>query len=80
MSDTSFRIGEKTVGGTEPAYIIAELSGNHSGKIENALKLMQVAYESGADAIKIQVYRPDTITLNSYKDDFLLKEKLYEQT
>lgn len=50
--------------------MVAEMSGNHGGKIDSAHNIIEQAKESGADAVKIQVYRPDTITLNSNKKDF----------
>jgi pseudaminic acid synthase len=64
------QIGNKTIGSNHPPFLIAELSGNHAGKLEKAIALIEAAAEAGADAIKLQVYRPDTITLNSDKDDF----------
>ena len=48
-------------------YIVAEMSANHNGKIENAFKLIKMAKNCGADAVKIQTYRPDTITIKSNK-------------
>lgn len=54
-------------------YIIAELSANHNGKIENALKTIKEAKDIGADAIKLQTYTADTLTLNCDKDDFIIK-------
>ena len=54
-------------------FIIAELSANHNGSIDNALKTIQAAKEIGADAIKLQTYTADTLTLNSKKDDFIIK-------
>jgi pseudaminic acid synthase len=53
--------------------IIAELSANHAGSIDNALKTIQAAAEVGADAIKLQTYRADTITLDSEKEDFVVR-------
>lgn len=53
-------------------FIIAELSANHNGNLDIALDTIKAAKEIGADAIKIQTYRADTITLNSKKDDFLI--------
>jgi N-acetylneuraminate synthase len=53
------------VGPDEPVYIIAELSANHGQSFEHAVKLIEAARESGADAIKLQTYTPDTITLDS---------------
>jgi pseudaminic acid synthase len=53
-------------------YIIAEISGNHGGNLENAKKLIIEAKKAGASAIKFQAYTPDSITLNSTKPDFLI--------
>lgn len=63
-------IGERSIGDGEPAYIIAELSGNHGGSLKKALELLRAGAATGADAIKLQVYRPDTITLNVNHGDF----------
>jgi len=53
-------------------YIIAELSANHNGKLQNALDTIKAAKEIGANCIKIQTYTPDTITLNCKKEDFMI--------
>lgn len=63
-------IGDKRVGLGEPAFIIAELSGNHGGDINHAKELIRKAAEMGVDAVKLQTYRPDTITLDSDNPDF----------
>lgn len=54
-------------------FIIAELSANHNGSLQTALDTIAAAKESGANAIKLQTYRPDTITLDCKKDDFMIK-------
>jgi len=54
-------------------YIIAELSANHNGKIDNALQTIKAAKDIGANAIKLQTYTADTLTLNCDKDDFIIK-------
>ncbi len=54
-------------------YIIAELSANHGGKIEIAKQSIQAAKEAGADAVKLQTYTADTLTLDSDKEDFIIK-------
>ena len=59
-------------------YIIAELSANHSGSIDIALETIKSAKECGADAIKLQTYNANSMTLNSEKDDFLIKEGLWK--
>ncbi len=53
-------------------YIIAELSANHNGSLETALETIKAAKEIGANAIKLQTYRADTITLNSKNEDFMI--------
>ena len=53
-------------------FIVAEMSANHGGKIETALETVHAVKESGADAIKIQTYTADTITLNCDEPDFVV--------
>ncbi|EJF06905.1 pseudaminic acid synthase [Thiovulum sp. ES] len=57
---------------TDGTFIIAELSANHNGSLKNALDTIKKAKEIGANAIKIQTYTADTITLNSRKEDFMI--------
>ncbi len=66
------RIGKKMVGERQPCFIIAELSGNHHQKYEEAVELVRQAKAAGADAIKLQTYTPE-ITLNSRKKWFIVK-------
>ena len=61
-----------------PPYIVAEISANHNGNIENAFKIIDMAKRCGADAVKMQTYTPDTITLNSTKEDFVIKDGLWK--
>ncbi|RLA83593.1 MAG: pseudaminic acid synthase [Epsilonproteobacteria bacterium] len=58
---------------TDGTYIIAELSANHNGNLEVALETIKVAKDIGANAIKIQTYTADTMTLNCDKNDFIVK-------
>lgn len=58
---------------SKKVFIIAELSANHNGSKETALETIKAAKRSGADAIKLQTYTADTLTLDSRKDDFIIK-------
>ena len=61
----------------EGVYIIAELSANHNGSLEIAVETIKAAKRSGADAIKIQTYTADTITINSTKPDFIIQGTIW---
>ncbi|WP_246722561.1 pseudaminic acid synthase [Aliikangiella sp. G2MR2-5] len=65
------------IGEGVPPYIVAELSANHNGEIENAFKIIEHAKLAGANAIKIQTYRPDTITVKCDKPDFQINSGLW---
>ncbi|GDY27929.1 pseudaminic acid synthase [Agarivorans sp. Toyoura001] len=73
----SISLGGRLIGPSQAPYIIAEVSANHNGSIDNALALIKAAKLSGADAVKIQTYRADTITLNSDKEDFQINGGLW---
>jgi len=64
--------------GKGKTFIIAELSANHNQNLDVAIELIQKAHWAGADAIKIQTYRPDTITIDSDKDYFMLKDTIWK--
>jgi pseudaminic acid synthase len=63
-------IGRRAVGTGQPTYIVAEISANHRQKYEEAEKLVQAAKAAGADAVKVQTFTPDTITLRSDRKEF----------
>lgn len=74
----SISISERAISASEAPYIIAEMSANHNGSIETAFKLIEAAKKAGADAVKLQTYRPDTITLNSDTEDFRIRGGLWD--
>lgn len=71
-------IDGKKLGPTHPPYVIAEISANHNGKIENALQLIDEAKAAGAAAVKLQTYRPDTITLDCNDKAFQISGGLWD--
>ena len=74
----TLNIAGRQVGPDHPPYVIAELSANHNGDQAQAMRLIKAAKETGADAVKIQTYRADTITLNSDDDAFWIKGGLWD--
>jgi pseudaminic acid synthase len=71
-------IAGRPIGPEQPPYVIAELSANHNGHFETALRIIDEAKRSGADAVKIQTYKPDTITLKSDAEGFRIKGGLWD--
>jgi pseudaminic acid synthase len=72
------RIDTFNIDKVSPVFIIAELSANHNGSIETAIETIRAAKRAGADCIKLQTYTADTITIDSNKDDFLIKGTIWE--
>jgi len=73
-----FEVNGVKIGQGHKPYIIAELSANHGGRIERAKESINAAKKSGADAVKIQTYTPDTMTINSAKEDFIINDGLWK--
>lgn len=74
---TGFQIAGRAIGPGQPPYLIAELSGNHMGKLELALELLQAAKDAGADAVKLQTYTADTITIDHDGPEFRIESGLW---
>lgn len=70
----TIRIGQREIGPGHPAFIVAELSANHGGKLSIAKETVAAAAEAGADAIKLQTYTADTITLDCNADAFKIRQ------
>ncbi|WP_186429904.1 pseudaminic acid synthase [Clostridium sp. BSD9I1] len=70
----TIKIGDKVIGGNNPAFIIAEMSANHLQSFDNAVKIIKEAKRAGADAIKLQTYTPDTITIDCDNEYFQIKQ------
>lgn len=71
-------IAGRPIGPEHLPYVIAELSANHNGKLETAMRIIKEAKEAGADAVKLQTYKPDTITLNCDSEDFKIRGGLWD--
>lgn len=70
-------INGRKIGPIHAPYVIAEMSANHNGNLETAFQIIEHAHKAGVDAVKIQTYRPDTITLNSSLPDFQINDGLW---
>ena len=73
----NFNIAGREIGRSHPPYIICELSANHNGSLERALNLMEAAASTGCDAIKIQTYTADTITIDHDAPEFRVESGLW---
>jgi pseudaminic acid synthase len=74
----ALRIAGREISSAQPPYVIAELSANHNGRLDTALALIDAAQAAGADAVKLQTYRPDTITLDDDGEDFTIHGGLWD--
>ena len=77
MTDT-FAIAGRAIGPEHPPYVICELSANHNGSKQRALEMIDAAAATGCDAIKLQTYTPDTITLRSDAEEFTVRGGLWD--
>jgi len=78
MTQSSIQIAGRRIGPGEGPYVIAEMSANHNGSLETAKRIITEARIRGADAVKVQTYRPDTITLDSDSEEFRISGGLWD--
>src|SRR5690348_4226513 len=71
-------IAGRRIGFGQPTYVVAEMSANHDGSIDKAFRIIEAAKRAGADAIKLQTYRPDTITLDCDDEAFRIRGGLWD--
>jgi len=76
--ETQIEIGNRVVGAGHPTYVIAELSANHGQHFDRAVEIIRAAKHAGADAIKLQTYTPDTMTIACNRAEFLIKGTLWQ--
>ena len=69
-----FKIADKLIGRDHPPFVIAEMSGNHNQSLERALEIVEAAAKTGAHALKIQTYTPDTMTLDLDEREFHISD------
>jgi N-acetylneuraminate synthase len=75
---TNFSIGNRNIGKGFNTYIVAEMSANHNQIFDNAVTIIEAAKKAGADAVKLQTFTPDTITLDCNNDFFRIKGTIWE--
>ncbi len=78
MSIPAIHIAGRRIAADSPPYVIAEISANHNGRLETAMKIIEEAKKANADAVKLQTYTADTITLNSDSEEFRIRGGLWD--
>ena len=77
-SHPRIQIAGRDIGIESPPFLIAEISANHNGSLDTALRIIEVASQNGADAVKLQTYRPDTITMDHDSKEFQIHGGLWD--
>lgn len=76
--ETTFEIGNAQIGAGNPTFVIAEISANHCGNLKRAIQLIYAAKFAGADAVKLQTYTADTLTIDCERPEFLIKGTIWD--
>ena len=74
----NFKINNRLIGQNQPTYIVAEMSANHNQSYDEAIKIVETAKACGADAIKLQTYTPDTLTIDCGNKFFRIENTIWE--
>ncbi|MHC4400240.1 MAG: pseudaminic acid synthase [Planctomycetota bacterium] len=77
MSRSEFQIGDRRIGPGHPPYVVAEMSANHGGDFDEAARILEAAAEAGADAVKLQTYTPDTLTIDCDGPSFRIEGTIW---
>src|SRR5206468_3848589 len=70
MKERSFQLGLREIGGSAPCYLVAEVSANHNQSFDRAVEIIKAARQAGADAVKLQTYTPDSLTIDCSREWF----------
>src|SRR5262245_6220169 len=77
MPETVMEINNRRIGPGYPTYIVAEMSANHNQDFNQAVEILKAAKAAGADAVKLQTYTPDTLTIDCDNEHFQIKGTLW---